>query len=138
MICLLLRYLRIAPHVFTYILSSNLQSRRSPISRRMCVDGLQMVRDPSMLAERQVRKVAAAAAAAHHHQQQQQQHQLQQQQQYVHSADAIRCPHHVALPDSEWGPDRNIHLQTQYQVNTNIVAFYLYISTFYCHGMSLL
>ena len=32
-------------------------------------------------------------------------------------SDVIRCPHHVALPDSERGSDRDAHNRTSFQVS---------------------
>lgn len=46
-------------------------------------------------------------------------HHHQYHRHYCHRSndDIIRCPHHVALPDSEWGhTDSNFQLRSSYQV----------------------
>jgi len=49
------------------------------------------------------------------------QYQLQQQQ-------TPRCPHHVPLPDSEYGQDRHLQIRSSYQVgfNDNFIANFPY------------
>lgn len=47
---------------------------------------------------------------------------------YCHHAhdDIIHCPHHIALPDSEWNPsDSNLQLRNSYQVNKYTIMVYL-------------
>lgn len=36
-----------------------------------------------------------------------------------HQDGIIRCPHHVALPDSDWNPSPDVNLGNSYQVNTS-------------------
>lgn len=44
--------------------------------------------------------------------------------------DVIRCPHHVALPDSERGSDRDLHNRTSFQVSGFFLFYFLFRKLF--------
>lgn len=73
----------------------------------MRVDTLHVVRDAAMLNDRQSRN----NSHLHYH--------------HPHS-EVRRCPHHVALPDSEWGPDKDMQIRAQYQVLLYSLLSFIY------------
>jgi hypothetical protein len=69
-------------------------------------------RDGTILSERQLSKSADSSLHHSHHYNNH------------NSRNIISCPHHVALPDGEWGPDRD--LQNRQFCQVNIIFVYVF------------